>query len=136
MNFHSLLKREISKQFYKFVLIGLESTILNYLIFIVLLYFFSVNYLISAGSGFVSGVFLGYVFNKIYTFGSKRKHTIAFPIYLLVYSFSLTFTLLSLTILVEFLGLIPIISNLMVLPITASINFFGVKILAFKNLKW
>ena len=130
------LKREVSKQFLRFCLVGLESTILNYWLFLILFLFLGVNYLIAGGIGFVSGTAFGYVFNKIYSFQSGRKDSIAFPIYLAVYSFSLVFTIFSLKVLVDFFGINPLISNLITISITTIMNFFGTKIFAFKNKKW
>jgi len=131
-----IFKREITQQALRFILIGIESTLLNYIVFLSLLFFLDVDYLIAAALGFISGVFIGYMFNKIYTFRSKRKDKIALPIYLLVYSFTLTFTLLALKIMVDTYGLSPVISNLIVLPVTTILNFIGTKILAFENLKF
>lgn len=136
MKLMDILRREVSKQFVRFALIGLESTILNYLVFIIMLNFLAIHYLPSAATGFISGVFLGFIFNKIYTFRSDRKLSISFPIYLLVYAVSLSFTLLALRFLVESVGITPLFSNLMILPITTLMNFFGTKILAFKNKDW
>ena len=132
----SLFKRKVSRQFVRFCLVGLESTILNYGIFVVLYSFFGINYLIAGGTGFVSGTVFGYIFNKIYSFQSRRKDTIAFPIYFVVYSFSLVFTIISLKVLVDFFGINPLISNLITIIITTIINFFGTKIFAFKDKKW
>jgi len=131
-----LLKRDVSKQFIKFALIGLESTILNYLVFLILFYFLSVHYLIAGGSGFIAGVFLGFIFNKLYTFESSQKSSTTLPGYLLVYLFSLIFTIIALKLLVDFVGIDPLISNVFVICITTLINFFGTKILVFKNRKW
>ncbi len=131
-----LFKKKVSKQFIKFCIIGLESTVLNYLVFLILLYFLFVDYLISAGIGFLSGVFLGFIFNKLYTFNSNKKSVITLPKYFFVYLFSLGFALLSLKFLVEFVGIKPLISNALLIPVTTFINFFGTKILVFKNKEW
>jgi len=131
-----MLKREISKQFLKFCLIGLESTVLNYLVFLTMFYFLMINYLISAGTGYLSGVILGFIFNKLYTFDSKQKSLTTVPGYLGVYLFSLSFSLIMLKFLVEFVMINPIISNALLIPITTLITFFGTKIFVFKNKKW
>jgi putative flippase GtrA len=131
-----LFKRIVSRQFIKFCLIGLETTIFTYLIFIILLYFLSVNYLISSGIGFLAGILLGFIFNKLYTFESERKNIQTFPKYLLIYSFSLAVNLLGLKMFVEHFMIPSIIANIFMLPITTIINFFGTKILAFKDRRW
>lgn len=132
----SLLKRDVSRQFIKFCLIGLESTVLNYLVFLILFYYFSINYLFSAGAGFVSGVFVGFIFNKLYTFRSKDSTSKTIPLYFLVYLFSLVVTILGLKFLVESLGIKPLIGTAILIVITTIINFFGTKVLVFKNKRW
>lgn len=132
----SILRRDVSKQFLKFCLVGLESTILNYLVFLVLFIFLGIHYLVAGGLGFISGTIPGYIFNKIYSFESDRKNVIAFPIYLGVYTFSLVFTIVSLKFLVDYIGINPLISNPITIIMTTVLNFFGTKILAFQNKKW
>jgi len=132
----NILKRDVSKQFLRFCIIGLESTILYYLVFILLYNFLFFYYLISAFISFLSGILFGFVFNKLFTFNSKEKDRITFPIYFLVYLFSMIFTLISLKILVDLFNINPLISFALLIPITTLINFFGTKIFAFKNKKW
>lgn len=130
------MKREVTRQFIRFCLIGLESTVLNYLVFLIMFYFLSVNYLVSSAIGFMSGVLLGFIFNKKYTFSSDRKVSSTLLKYLFVYLFSLTVQIVSLHFLTEEIALNPIISNAVLLPVTTIINFFGTKIIVFKNKKW
>jgi putative flippase GtrA len=129
-------QREVNKQFIRFCLIGLTSTVLTYLVFTILFYFFSVNYLISTALGFIAGLFLGYIFNKLYTFGSFEKDHIAIPKYFIIYAFTLTFSLVGMRYLVGSVGLNPLISYAFIVPIITLVNFFGTKIFAFKNEKW
>ena len=136
MVFYSIYNRYITKQFIKFCLVGLESTILTYLVFIILNSFLGINYLLASAIGFISGVFLGFIFNKMYTFDSDRKTRITLPQYLMIYLFSLIFNLISINFLVESLRFSPIISMLLINPIVVLINFFGTKIIVFKNKKW
>jgi len=131
-----VLKREVSRQFIRFCLIGLECTVLYYLVFILLYNYLSFHYLTAAVISFLSGILFGFVFNKIFTFNSKEKNTVAFPTYFLVYLFSMVFTLISLKFLVDSLNLNPLISFALLIPITTLINFFGTKIFVFKNKRW
>ena len=132
----NLLKREISKQFFKFCLIGVTITVFAYLIFLILFYFLSFDYLFAAAIGFIAGTLLGFIFNKIYTFRSKEKSLITMPQYFLLYLFSLIFYLLTLKLLVEILNFNLLISILLVQVLIVLINFFGSKIIVFKNKKW
>lgn len=130
------IKREVTKQFLRFCLIGLETTILYYLIFILLFYFLKINYLISAAAGFVTGVSIGFFFNSLLTFNSKTKSIGAPMGYFLVNLFSLGFTMIVLKFLVEFIGIYPMIAIVLLIPVTTIINFLGIKLFVFKNRKW
>ena len=136
MKIISLLKREVSRQFYKFALVGTECAVLNYLVFLILVYHLSVNYLISAGLGALFGIAFGFVFNKMYSFNSKRDVKVEVIPYFLVYLTSFLFMIIALRIMVNNLGLIPLIANALILPVTTMINFFGQKIFVFKNKRW
>ncbi len=132
MSLFNLFKREVSKQFIRFCVVGLASATLTYLIFIIflkLLYIF-------ATSGIILGVLFGFWFNRNFTFGSKKRVLITIPKYLLVYTISWAFNMIALKFLVETERLNPIISNLLITPIIVLINFFGIKIFAFQNKKW
>lgn len=131
-----MLRRYVTKQFLRFCLVGVESTILTYLTFILLNNFLEVNYLVSSAAGFIAGVFLGFIFNKDFTFQSNKASLITFPQYLGIYLSSLSFNLISINILVEYFRLLPIISMILVNPLVLLINFFGTKIIVFKNKKW
>ena len=136
MALKNILKREISKQFLRFAIVGLACATLTYLIFILSYYFLTINYLISATLGIVAGVSFGFGFNKKCSFNSKKRNVIALPKYILVYVISWLFNLVALKFLVESKGLNPIPSNLIILPIIVAINFFGIKIFAFQNKNW
>jgi putative flippase GtrA len=62
--------RNHKSTFIKFLLVGGAATILNYSVFLALYEFFDVHYLISSGTGYISGVVFGFYFNKIFTFES------------------------------------------------------------------
>ena len=136
MRISHILKREITRQFSTFALIGVESTILNYLVFILLFKSFLLNYLLAASIGFTSGVLFGFIFNKIISFRSKKTLLSVFPKYLSIYFFSLIVNLVLLNLFVESLRLEPIISNIIIAPLIILLNFFGTKIIAFENKEW
>ena len=131
-----LFHKKISKQFIKFCLIGAENTTITYLSFLILFYYIEINYLLASGIAFILGTSFGFFFNKIYTFNSKRNFAITLPKYFLVYLTSLFFSLFSIKVLVDFVGLAPLLSLLLVNPLIVFMNFFGIKILVFKNKEW
>jgi len=136
MSLSSLLKKEVNKQFIKFCLIGLESTVLYYLIFIILFHFLAINYIISAIFAYLIGVHFGFVFNKLLTFGSRKNTLKNYPKYLLANLVTLIILVFGLRFLVESIGIPPLIATIILIPLTTIINFFGIKILVFQNKKW
>jgi putative flippase GtrA len=131
-----LLKRPVVRQFIRFALVGLESTIFTYLIFIILLHFLGFNYLFAFLAGWIGGIFFGFTFNKFFTFESGRKAYKEIWQYFLIYAFSLGVGTLIIRFLVENFALDPLIANLPAIAVTTIINFFGTKVLAFRNKKW
>lgn len=131
-----LLKREVTKQFLKFCLIGLETTLLYYIIFLLLYHFLNIYYLLSTTIAFVIGAFVGFFFNRLLTFNSKYKSVRYLIEYFLVNLTTLGIMNLLLKILVDYIGLNPLISTASIIPITTLINFFSIKIFVFKNKKW
>jgi len=124
----------IKKQFSKFILVGLLSTVVNYLIFFIALHYFFINYLISSGIGFVAGVFAGFFLNKNWTFDSRLVQTKRIIIsYFLVYVFSLALSLVFLKIAVGILQITPEIANLLAICLTTCTNFIGTKFYVFKK---
>jgi putative flippase GtrA len=131
-----LLKREVTKQFLRFCLVGIESTIFTYLIYLLFFHFFGFTYAFSYVPGVVLGTLFGFYFNKSFSFESREEIKKSLFIYLGVYAFSLTIGGFFLKLLVNKGGLHPLIAIIPVLIFTTIVNFLGTKILAFKNMKW
>jgi len=128
-----LLKNKISVEFYRFIVVGVWSTIINYGIFYILLEFLSVNYLTSSAVGFISGVFAGYGFNRKWTFKvEKEKKNTEIIKYYTVYIVSLILSLLFLKIIVDVVGVDPRIANILAIGLTTFTNFVGIKMVVFK----
>lgn len=130
--FHS----EINKQAMLFLLIGLISTIINYFLFFVFYVFLSINFLISAAAGFLAGMIFGFFYNMEYTFRSKREIRKSLPVYFGVYLFSLSLNIFFLNFFVKNFNTNVLLTNFFLLIFTTFINFFGIKIFAFKNTRW
>ena len=89
---------------YKFGIVGMLSTIFNYGIFAFLYKIISIHYIVSSVTGYVSGLFLGYLLNKNWTFSAqvdKSKNYIVS--YICVYGVSLVSSQVFLFFLVEIL---------------------------------
>jgi putative flippase GtrA len=89
-----------------------------------------VPYLVAAGAGYVSGVFLGYGLNRWWTFGVRDSH--AMLAYGGLYTATLLVSLVLLRVLVESVGLAPTFANLLVIVVTTILNFVGSKYVVFK----
>ena len=130
----NLLKNKIGTQFYKFIVVGVGSTLVNYLIFYTLLEFLKINYLISSAFGFLFGMMIGYFLNRKWTFQMETKTTNAEIIkYFFVYAFSLILSLIFLKITVDAFKINTKIANFFALILTTFTNFIGIKMTVFKD---
>ena len=120
-------------QFFKFVTVGILSTSLNYSCFYVLFSFFSLNYMLSSATGYLFGVFVGFIFNKGWTF-QYQIITVKEPLqYITVYTFSLLLGLAFLRLLVSKLNIPPEIANVATIALTTITNFSGLKFWVFRK---
>ena len=121
-------------RFLKFSLIGLISTIINYLIFYILFIFFNIFYVFSSIVGYVIGLILGYYFNKKYTFSNK---ILAGKSYIVKYTFCQILGLISQQIvlisLVEILLIDPIYSNIISIVFAAIVSFLLIENFVFEE---
>ena len=123
----------ISNQFFKFIVIGILSTLVNYSLFYILYNFASMNYILAASLGFIFGVFFGYKFNKNWTFDVTEKNENFIKKYCIVYIISLLAGLGLLYLLVECLNFIAEIANIFMIGFTTCLNFVGIKYWVFKK---
>lgn len=119
------------KEFIGFVLAGGAATVLNYLVFLVLLSF-SFQYLLASAIGFVSGIGVSFTINKMWVFSDSTSNQTRFVRYLVAYVFALAGQLSLLEVLVQF-GIRPEISNIIAISIVVVINFFVVRKFVFRN---
>ncbi|MCP4050644.1 MAG: GtrA family protein [bacterium] len=115
----------------KFIVVGILCTIVNYLVFFVLLDFLHWHYLLSSGTGFFSGVLVGYFFNRAWTFQIEDKSKTLLIKYSFVYICSLIISLAFLRLSVGVLGVNAKIANVIAIGITTCTNFSGIKFWAF-----
>jgi putative flippase GtrA len=123
----------LKKQFSKFIIIGMLSTIVNYFCFYILVEVAHVHYLISSGTGFMMGVIAGYFFNKNWTFQVKDDSKTMIAQYFFVYTSSLLLGLLFLRVQVNYIGVSVYIANFIVIGLTTCTNFIGLKYWAFNK---
>jgi putative flippase GtrA len=123
----------IKKQFFRFIVIGMLSTIVNYACFYAFLTLLSVNYIIASAAGFILGVFAGYFFNKSWTFEVTEKSKANVVKYYFVYIASLILSLAFLKVTVGHMGISAKIANIIAIGITTCTNFIGIKFWVFKK---
>lgn len=121
------MKREIIL----FLIVGAFSTVINYLTFVLLVYF-DTNRLFASASGYVCGLVIGYFLNKNYSFDTKSSSHKLFYSYLFVYLLNLVISLAILKILISF-SLNIYIANFLVICYTTMANFIGLKLKVFKS---
>lgn len=118
----------------KFLLVGSVSTALNYLVFAICLGL-NIYYLAASLIGYLSGLSVGYLFNRNWTFSSHKathKQHQEIGTYLLVNLTSLVLSLLLLRSLVDGLLWPAWFSNILAIGLSTTTNYLGLKFVVFK----
>ena len=127
------LKSFLHKGF-KFGIVGVLSTIINYGTFVFLYKIISVYYLISSISGYVFGLLFGYYINKNWTFNAQVIQKKIYIIkYINVYFISLVSSQSFLFFLVESLLIKPQYANIFAIILSAVMNFLGINLFVFNK---
>ena len=90
------------------------------------------HYLIASAIGFLSGVCLGYFFNKRWTFGVQKGRALLGLYYVLVYTISLVLSLFFLEWLVVGWNMYPPLAKCIVIVFAVVVNFIGLKCWVFR----
>ena len=118
----------------RFLVVGGLGTALNYGIFFLLFWVFGVHYVASSIIGYVTGVILGYTFNRAWTFPPAIKsRTREFSFYVGIYLLSLTPSLIVLRTAVEVIGINPLLANVLAIATSTISNFLGLKFVVFNK---
>ncbi|HMK48182.1 MAG TPA: GtrA family protein [Methanocella sp.] len=130
--YEKVIGKEETRQVVKFVLVGILNTAIGYGLFFVLSYF--LNYLLAVVISHFIGVTNSYLWNKYWTFRTNQKNQLVeFVRFNAVYLVLLGTNLVLLWSLVNLLRFDPRIGQMIVLPITTMISFFGHKYWSFKK---
>jgi len=128
---NKILRHELFKVFIKFCIVGGIATVFNYALFF-FLFQNGLHYLVASGSGYILGVFIGFLLNKYFTFQSKStKYHVELSKYFLVYAISLILGLGLLKMLV-FIGIPVLIANVFTIGLTTITNFLGSRFFVFR----
>jgi len=123
----------LSRQFLRFIVVGLLSTIVNYGLFYGLLSG-GLHYQLASALGFLAGVGIGYPLNKKWTYDHKEEAGKKLKAkYLAVYMASLGLSLAFLYLTVDLWGIDARLANLLAIGLTTMTNFIGTKFLVFRK---
>jgi len=125
-----LLKNKTSVEFYKFIAVGIWSTIIGSGVSHILLEFLNVNYFIASAAGFISGVYAGYDFNRKWTFKVKQEKK--YTEIIKYYAVHIVSLILSLLVIPVF-GIETPITVVLMVGIPICTNFVGIKKFVFKR---
>lgn len=115
----------VDRQFVGFVLAGGAATLVNYTLFLVLL-FLNVNYLLASAIGYASGIALSFAINRKIVFRAESAATGQLVRYFIAYGMALVAQLLLLEMLVR-LGVVVFLANGIAIVVVLVANFFLIR---------
>ena len=119
--------------FFKFLLVGLFASIINLLCFFILFYKLNIYEALSYSISYVTGVVIGYIFNKQWSFNYKKKSNRAiFSKYLIVYTINLFVGMGVFELVLIMSNIEELLVQAIVIIITAVSNFIGLKMFVFR----
>ena len=119
--------------FFRFLIVGSLASIINLLCFYFLFYKLNVFEILSYSISYIIGVFIGYIFNKRWSFKYKNEsNKVLFSKYLLVYTFNLFMGMGVFELVLILSNIEELIIQAIVIIITAISNFLALKIYVFR----
>lgn len=126
------LSRPGFRQFFRFCVIGVVNTTVNYLVFYLCLELLSIHYTLAGGAGFLSGGVVGFFFNRSWTFQSSVSASRGLSIYMAIMGFSLICHSGVQWLAVQ-AGVAEVYSQLFGIAVTTVLNFFLTRRFAFSD---
>ena len=120
----------LSKQFVGFLFAGGTATALNYIVFLLLLSN-SFQYLFAAAIGYLSGISVSYIINKVIVFRSEGPRAFGLIRYAIIYVLAMLSQLAVLQLLV-LAGVQVELANLIAIGVVVFINFFVIRRFVFR----
>ena len=119
--------------FFRFLIVGSLASIINLLCFYVLFYQLNIFETLSYSISYITGVAIGYIFNKKWSFNYKNESNKAlFSKYLLAYTFNLFIGMGVFELVLILSNIEELIIQAIVIIITAISNFLALKIYVFR----
>jgi len=121
-------------QIVTFSIVGIINTIITYVVFVIFLKIFSVNYLISSGCGYCCGLANSYFMNRRFTFKITTKKSIGEGSrFILVNVAALLINLMLMKICVRGFEVLPEIAQVLAIAGSYCANFIGNKFWTFRQ---
>ncbi|MBT3538542.1 GtrA family protein [Candidatus Parcubacteria bacterium] len=116
------MKRFLNRQFIMFVVIGSINTALGYGVYIACLYFLSMHYALALVVEYIFGIINSYIWNRRFTFRSKKQHSETFGKFVMVYVVMFLLNYIFLYIFIDILhwhvAASQIVALMLIVPIT------------------
>jgi putative flippase GtrA len=125
------MRRFLSKEFILFSLVGVSNTVINFIVYTILVSF-SMPYLLANVIGYGVGMINSYLLNKYFVFQKKQRDSSEFLKFVLVNIITVIVHSILLYYFVSIFGWHKIYSQAFVTMITLVINFLGNKLWTFK----
>ena len=125
------MRKFLSKEFILFALVGVSNTVINFIVYTILV-FFSMPYLLANVIGYGVGMINSYLLNKYFVFQKKEGDSSVFLKFVLVNIITVTVHSILLYFFVSIFGWHKIYSQAFVTIITLVLNYLGNKLWTFK----
>jgi putative flippase GtrA len=121
-------------QLIKFGIVGISNTLVDFLVYSILIYVFLIKPEISQACSYTIGTINSFIFNKKWTFKTEKNKNSKLQAlrFIIINAFSLILSSVSISYLIEELNVHKIIAKILVILLTQVINYLGYKMLVFK----
>ena len=117
-----------SRYLSRFLVVGLTSTVLNYIVAMVLFYLLNIWITLSTIIGYLAGLSLGFYLNKTWTFEDTSKNNFKLILkYFFVYGISLFFAVLTVNFTIIIFNLPEYIAVIMSIIVSTILNYLGLR---------
>lgn len=127
-----LNEKILIQQLYRFIIVGLLNTTINYSVFYSL-FIVGIDYKISGALGFICGGILGFFLNRAWTFNASVKGVKIIIKYILIQLVSLLGHSSSQIAAVELFSIHEYLSQIIGIMVSMSLNFIFLKIYVFSR---
>jgi putative flippase GtrA len=121
-------------QLMKFGVVGVSNTLIDFLVFSLLVYVFTVKPNLSQAISYTAGTINSFIFNKKWTFKTEEKKDVKLQglRFLIINALSLILSSVSISYLIDDLYINKIIAKILIVLLTQVINYLGYKLIVFK----